>query len=334
MNFDEPKISPMQIGRRDISKPNHWETLDLNKYKLTKPTILCFGGNRSFEPKDANFYCRTVEEMLTKNKYFQNVDKNDYDLVGISYGHYPLKDENVEVSKLDDFEINLIEEKLFQPLYLNRFGKPLSVEKACKNFNKLTVLCHSYGAVAFDKIIKNIFQNMIKKGFSFEEVSDILSQVVCISYAPRGMIGGVSSIQIVSGCDGFDIPRNAPKKMRNTYYAYFYNLFNDKEAWGNGTQIVNGNTIGVFTTNMTINEKTDDHSFLTLVNGGKEDTKEKSKNAKSIYYVAQQSLAISLKNSVENIKSNAFKSKPNVEKLYSRTKYILGKKQKELEREL
>ncbi len=334
MNFDQPKLTPMQLGKRNILMPKHWETIDINNYKITKPTILCFGGNRSFDPRNANHYCRTVEGMLANSNYSKEIDKKNYEVLGICYGHYPLDESKVETSQLDKNEVSLIEKNLLQPLYLDENGNKLSCEDAKKNFNMLTILCHSYGAIAFDNVVKQTFQNMTDKGFSFDDIMDILSQVVCVSYAPRSLISGVSSIQIVSGCDGMDIPPNAPKKMRNTYYSRFFNLFNTKSMWGNGTQIANENTLGVYTTNMTNDEKADDHSMRALINAGKEGSEERSKNAKSIFYVAQQSLALSLKNSVDNVGSKVFCSKPNINQLYSKTKYILGKKQINLDMEM
>lgn len=332
--FDKPKETPAQCGKRDWTKPNHWEKIDINKDGIiTKPTILCFGGNRTFDPKDANAVCRAAEELLSKDEYAKKISKNDYDLIGFCYGHYPLKDQT-EVSRLDDVEVENIEKNLIQPLYLDSKGNRLNIQKAIKNFNMLTVLCHSYGAVAFDKIMKKTFSTMVEKGYSLVEIGDILSQVVCVSYAPKCMIRGVSSIQIISGCDSFDIPKDAPKKMRNTFYSHFYNLFEEEKLWGNGTQIANGNTIGVYTTNMTNNETTNDHPLKILINGGKENASENSKNAKTIFEVAQQTLALSLKNSIENVKSKVFYSKPTINQLYTKTKTILGKKQIDLDMEM
>lgn len=333
MYFDQPKIVPMQCGKRNLSKKDHWEKIDISEYRITKPTVLCFGGNRTFDPKDANAFCRSAEELLVENNVSKDIDRNDYDLIGFSYGHYPLKNQT-EISCLEDEEAQIIEKRLFQPLYLNKNGKPLSVERAKKNFNLLTIFCHSYGSIAFDMVIRYAFENMTNCGYSYEQIIKIMSQIICVSYAPRSLVGGVSSIQIISGCDGYDVPENASKKMRNTYFSRFYKYFDAKDMWGNGAQIANKNTLGVYTTNMTNQEFINDHSLQVLTNSGKDDIKYCSKNAKSIFYVAQQSLALSVKNSVDNVKSKVFQEKPNINKLYSKAKYILGKHQIDLEREM
>ena len=333
MYFDQPKIVPMQCGKRDTTKKDHWEKLDISEYKISKPTVLCFGGNRTFDPKDANAFCKSAEELLLNNSVSKDIDRNDYDLVGFCYGHYPLKNQT-EISRLENEEAQIIEKRLLRPLYLNKNGKPLSVEKTEKNFNLLTVFCHSYGSIAFDKVIHYAYENMTECGFSYEQISKIMSQIICVSYAPRSLIGGVSSIQIISGCDGYDIPENASKKMRNTYFSRFYKYFDTKNMWGNGTQIANKNTLGVYTTNMTNEEFMNDHCLQVLMDGGNDKVRYSSENAKSIFYVAQQSLALSVKNSVENFKTKNFQRKPDINKLYSKAKYILGKRQIDLEHEM
>ncbi len=53
-------------GRRKRAAENHWESVDFENYKFTKPTILIFGGNLTTHPEQANSYAKIVYKLLNK----------------------------------------------------------------------------------------------------------------------------------------------------------------------------------------------------------------------------------------------------------------------------
>lgn len=53
-------------GRRKRNAENHWENIDSSNIKITKPTILIFGGNLTTHPEQANSYAKVVYKLLNK----------------------------------------------------------------------------------------------------------------------------------------------------------------------------------------------------------------------------------------------------------------------------
>ena len=327
------KVVPARIGKRDCNFDCHWKEIDLNFLKITKPTVLCFGGNRSFDNKDANAFCRSAERLLNFSNVFSVEDRKDIDIIGVSYGHFKKfidNNELVETSNLTDEEIESFANAIFKPLYTDNLGNKLSVETAMQNFNLITTFSHSYGSIAINHLINKTYKDMIEKGYTYEDTQKIFSQIVSVSYAPRGTISGATNIQIISGCDGYNMPLNSDKKTKNVYFSKFYNIENDLER-GNGTMISGDNTISVFTTNMTTNPRIDDHALKVLIGAGY-DSVESSEYSGNIFSIAQDSLILSIKNSLKNYRSNEFTPKPNLNELYKNTKQLLGKEQMDLER--
>lgn len=326
------KIIPAKLGKRDQNFEFHWKEIDLDSIKISKPTLLCFGGNRSMDSKDANAFCKSAEKLLNFDNLFSADDKKNIDLIGISYGHFKNNSNDkdfVETSNLTDEEIEVLSNAIFKSLYLDKNGNTLSVREAIRNFNLITTFSHSYGSIAINHLINKTYNDMIEKGYTYEDTRKIFSQIVSVSYAPRGTISGVSNIQIISGCDGYDMPLNSNKKTRNIYFSKFYNV-KDKTQQGNGAMISDENTISVFTTNMTTNPRIDDHALKVLMGAGKE-ANESSKFSGNIFSIAQDSLILSVKNSLQNYRSDSFTPKPNLNALYENTKELLGKEQIDLE---
>ena len=61
MDSSDEKVLPAKLGIRDLNCKNHWKELNLNEAKITKPTVLCLGGNRSLGERDANAFCKSAE---------------------------------------------------------------------------------------------------------------------------------------------------------------------------------------------------------------------------------------------------------------------------------
>lgn len=55
-------------GRRKRLADKHWEDVDCKDVKITKPTILIFGGNLTTHPEQANSYAKTIYKFLNKGE--------------------------------------------------------------------------------------------------------------------------------------------------------------------------------------------------------------------------------------------------------------------------
>ena len=331
MLLDADKIVPASFGLRKYDKPNHWEEIDITKFEFDKPTVLCFGGNRTFNPQRANGYCRCTEELLKCNAKLKNYDFSNINLLGCAYGRFIYDGVDIETTKLTDKEMQMLANLLYTKLCFDENGQ-VDKSVAIRNFNKLTIFCHSYGSHAVDNIM-NKLSNLMQEdaNLNYDDRSEILSQIICVSYAPRSVIAGASTIQIISGCDGFGVPCNANRKLKNTYGNYFYNI-TETEMQKNGIQKTDDNSVSVYTTNMTDNTKTDDHSIKVLMNVNKDEQYMYNKNAKAIFEVAQNALAISVINSIKNtVHPENFIPKPNINDLYKINKRILGEGQVKLD---
>lgn len=53
-------------GRRTRAAENHWQEVDADGYKITKPTFLIFGGNLTTHPEQANSYAKIIYKLLDK----------------------------------------------------------------------------------------------------------------------------------------------------------------------------------------------------------------------------------------------------------------------------
>lgn len=324
MLLDNDKKIPASFGLRKYDCPNHWKEIDITKFEFDKPTVICFGGNRTFDSRGANSYCRMAEQLLRENIKLRHYDFSNIDFLGCAYGRFEHHDD-VEISKLTDKEMQMLANLFYKRFCFNNEGQ-VDKQVAIKNFNKLTIFCHSYGSYAVDIIMNKLCNLMQDSILSYDDCKDILSQIICVSYAPRSIITGASTIQIISGCDGFGAPFNANKKLKNTYGNYFYNI-SDVELQKNGIEKTDENSLSVFTTNMTNDTKVNDHSIKVLMNVNNDQDKKYNKNAKSIFDIAQTALALSVINSIRNTIHSHFIPKPSLDDLYRVNKKILGENQ-------
>lgn len=51
-------------SRRGLGNLNNWEMLDFEKFGITKPTILCFGGNSTTDVITANVFCKITSNLI------------------------------------------------------------------------------------------------------------------------------------------------------------------------------------------------------------------------------------------------------------------------------
>ncbi len=322
------KLIPFQIGKRNLEKENHWEKLDINKFCISKPTLLCFGGNRTMDCYDANAFCKCADKIIRNyaDKTSTSFDKNDFDIIGFAYGHYNRdKNDDIEVSSLSSEEKKLIAERIFFPLFLDKNGRLFNKDAILRNFNMITIFSHSYGSIAVNEIINIVFNKFMEFRLDYRDIQDIFSQIISVSYAPRSVIAGVSNIQIISGCDGYDIPLNSNRFLRNLYYSRFYNIQDEKQK-GSGVCLTDENTISLLTTNMTNEKNINDHVMSVFMRGIDSDNKENSKN---IFKIAESVLSNSISNSISNFHSKNFVSKIALKDLFMKSKIMLGSKQLE-----
>ena len=198
--------TPYKIGKRNTTIPApHWEELDAN-YTITKPTVICLGGNGTKTPEHANYVCKIAQNLMgLKDKTTENEwpTSEDVDIIGISYGEeYSISSfgevkpsgRNASLTK-DDREA--IVSQLFTPLIAKK-GQRFTLEEALKNVSMLTFFSFCQGAAETKFLLNKLENQMLYFGYKLQECEQILGQVVSVSYAPSTPIENVTRFDIKS----------------------------------------------------------------------------------------------------------------------------------------
>lgn len=196
---------PYGIGKRNNQIPEtHWEDLGTS-YKITKPTIICLGGNGTRGSEQANHICKIAEGLVgLKDKTIENEwpTSEDVDIIGISYGEeYAISSFGKKVTNrsahLTSKEHQQIFYQLFTPLISNN-GQKLSDEDLLKNMSLLTFFSFCQGAHETKAFVTKLEQHMLLQGYSMDLCEQALNQIVSVSYAPMATVPYVKRFDIKS----------------------------------------------------------------------------------------------------------------------------------------
>ena len=121
-------------GRRNPKiDDTSWEQLDLGKFQLKKPIVICLSGNATINEESANGFCKMAERLLgLKLNTDSSEDIYEYvDLIGVSYAPY----KKSGTGCLTDEEIDNMVDSIMLPLCVDNKGKALSIDQVCKNLS-------------------------------------------------------------------------------------------------------------------------------------------------------------------------------------------------------
>lgn len=194
---DMGKLEHYSIGKRNLKIPEiHWETLDSETFRVTKPTVLVFGGNASLRPKDANYMCRVGQSLIgLKDPQHTNETgtTRDVDFVGIGYGNnettgYGKNQKMSDTSELTEEEIAELANNIFTPFYLDDHMQIRPETDILRNFSQVTFFAHCHGAREVTALIQKVRENMQSIGINSTTVNAAIGQLYAVTYAPRRMI--------------------------------------------------------------------------------------------------------------------------------------------------
>lgn len=315
---------PYRFGHRvreDYNHPNGWENVELNDIPTDKPIVLCFGGNGTISDRFANHVAKMAERFLgvrTSNNYI--------DIYSIQYSNK----ENSMTGDLSYEEAEEIANTLFLPRVMNKNGKRLPVEKACKNMRNINILSHCFGQQALKPIITYTENAMeYQLGYDEEEVMETLGQILHISYAPYSITPNnlSTNFEIKSFMD------------RINDYDYEYAQLYDKEKWKNdsvneiylgiGELKTKDNTLTLYT-NSVVGDKFRKENNIDEHNWGKTIARDENWNvnnprADAISKCIALTLAMGVLNSKENQKSKKFVPLPKIKEIKSLIEPILDR---------
>lgn len=169
-----------QFGRRNLHFNNHWEPLDIDNYKITRPTLICLGGNGTIDPAKATRFCATAERLVGLKIDDTESSYKNVDLVGF---HYTPSADNPSIGSFDNEQRNKIV-ALFLNLCVDENNNPLPIQAVAKNFSMINIFSHCWGAREISQIGMSVERQMHKLGFSKDQVGFALNQIFHVSYAP------------------------------------------------------------------------------------------------------------------------------------------------------
>ena len=298
-------IKRLTAESKGTAKYNYTD-IDLSSpYNYKKPIVMCFTGNSGNKLEFANGFAKAVGNTA---KTGDNVE-----LISIKYR------EKHSVGVFSSEDVQKFVDCFFLPL-LQKDGRRLSIEQVKRNFRKITIVTHCYGA-EFLKYINNVLQDrMLKLGFKDDKIFSILKSLIHIGYAPYSQSNYNTNFYFKSvndktflGRSGYDTFGEAfegeakyyiqslPPKERKKYY------IKDKMYLGNGLIENNGN-LNFYTENLTgtILKRNDDHRAGVVLknNQGKimteEDNLHTHTTAKCFEYILQSVIKNSIQNETEN----------------------------------
>lgn len=162
-----------KFGLRVKDAEKHWQTFQLENFKITKPLIVCLSGDATNTELEANGLCKLVEGLLEN-------DAQDVDLMGVAYGeknglnNYKLSDNDIE-KFVNNLLIPLCEDK--------RTNKIFTIEECCRKLSLITFFTFCHGSKEVSNILTNFKEKLIKKGFTEQNVELLTQSLLEVSYA-------------------------------------------------------------------------------------------------------------------------------------------------------
>lgn len=183
-----------KIGKQDFSVCDgefHWENVDIQKYRIDHPVVVCFGGNGTVEEKDSIAIAKGVKRLIGS--------EDEVDILSIAYSHA----NGMTWGYLSTKEEVAIVQNLLLPLVMDEQGNRLPFDEARKRARRLTLVGHCAGAREFIPDLNNIFvQGLAMFGFNKEEILGITEQILVVGYVGTGKVMEMSYVNFKSIYDG------------------------------------------------------------------------------------------------------------------------------------
>lgn len=199
------------------TKTNLFGWKDVEKINPDEVCVLVLPGEYATEARRSNAYLSDIEELFKKYQIDKKIGL--YGVVyrfGTSFDSYiarqnqmikyhRLKDRpfNFEPENVDPNYVDDIFEKVFKDRIVGPNEKKLSLNKAISNIRKVNIFAHCHGAYTFLKLEEKLCSELDKFQYSKKEQQEIMSNLLCIAYAPSAPLG-VSKSQMISVVSTWD----------------------------------------------------------------------------------------------------------------------------------
>ncbi len=187
---------PTTFIRRNPREEYHFETIDLDTFRVTRPTVFCFSGNGAITTREANGTCKIVEHqlrLLFDEKSGFNLYDN-VDLVGVVYGLSPKSSPS-----LNDAEIFSFVESVFYPLCFDKSGNLLDMDSILRSMSLVNFFTFCHGSIEASNIIMCLIRDfLVPSNVSREDICKIVGAITHISFAPNTKCVACPSVLVTS----------------------------------------------------------------------------------------------------------------------------------------
>ena len=274
--------------------------IKLQDLHISKPSILILGGNATISNLATNGYIKQIEKLLGI--------KNNDQLVDIYSINYSKCDKTT--GNINNEEIEQIINSTFLPLITDNNGKKLDKKFAIRNIRNINIFTHCLGAKVVDIIFDNLYDKMLNKlKYDTDDIKDILSQVVHISYAPLTCNNkNITNIYFKSLDDKKVLTfKNELLEFQHKPESQILSTNLNNEPYLNICEIYkNNNSIHIYTNKLNNLETNDSHCLSEVIKKDNWIIREYHR-ADTISTLMSFALSIAINNSIENyIKQNEY----------------------------
>ncbi len=178
------------VGKRvaDDNVPNHYKEIDIFSHKISKPTVLIFGGSGVESNALANGSAKIIESLL-------GVFGEDVDLLSVNYNAGTYNEETMLAN------IGKIVNNLILPLATNLSKERLTVFDACKNMRQVTLFGHCFGDSVITKLTEMLNSRLLQVGYLPQEADKITKSLFAVTFGATTVNDKINYINIISPND-------------------------------------------------------------------------------------------------------------------------------------
>lgn len=196
----EDRLQSTRIIKRDYSKDDNCENRGLEDSFEgdNEISIFYFPGNGGTSSKDANGGCRIIENGLligfsNKDELFKRIS-----LYGLYYG---LDNYLQYIGEMSKEEVSTFVENYLISRCLDKNNQLLSLDAICEKMSKVTFVGFCHGQTEICKIIRELRNQLEKKGLTQEDTYKVANHLFAVCYSPEKMPVECPTVQAYSIAD-------------------------------------------------------------------------------------------------------------------------------------
>ena len=198
------------IKRVPISQDAPYGYIATDVVSLDRPVFVVFGGDLTYTERSANYYAKQIDYLLKTH----NISDIDIYSIAYEFGSIDSKIERTEQFRLAGHRVKdikmtpagkqrydsilhaMLENEpipyyvkhlyniFIQPRILDQNGERIDANKAIDNIRKIKFYAHCQGAATILQIANYMYDEMIKIGYTKQEIEKIQKEMLVIQHSP------------------------------------------------------------------------------------------------------------------------------------------------------